>query len=231
MEIKILQLLEGAECAKGLTVVIDVFRAFSLACYIFEKNPAKYYAVSDIHTAYRMKKENPSIILVGERNERIPENFDFGNSPTHILHVNLEGKTIVHTTSAGTQGLLRAMHSDEILTGSFVNARAIANYILKQKPDVCSLVCMGYAATYPTDEDTFCAEYIKSIIEGQLYPLKEKIEIIKQTSGSRLFLPENQTHSPETDFYLCTDYNRFNFIIKAEKVDTDLVELRKMVLP
>ena len=30
MEINILQLLEGAKQAKGLTVIIDVFRAFSV---------------------------------------------------------------------------------------------------------------------------------------------------------------------------------------------------------
>ncbi|SCP99363.1 2-phosphosulfolactate phosphatase [Anaerobium acetethylicum] len=34
IKIEILQLLDGARQAKGLTVIIDVFRAFSLECYI-----------------------------------------------------------------------------------------------------------------------------------------------------------------------------------------------------
>ena len=34
MQIDILQLTEGAKRAKGTTVVIDVFRAFSTACYL-----------------------------------------------------------------------------------------------------------------------------------------------------------------------------------------------------
>jgi 2-phosphosulfolactate phosphatase len=32
MKVKILQLLEGAKDVRGLTVVIDVFRAFSTTC-------------------------------------------------------------------------------------------------------------------------------------------------------------------------------------------------------
>jgi len=38
MKIEILQLLKGAKEAKGLTVIIDVFRAFSVACYVMDKN-------------------------------------------------------------------------------------------------------------------------------------------------------------------------------------------------
>ena len=34
MEIRILELIEGAKKAEGLTVIIDVFRAFSLECYL-----------------------------------------------------------------------------------------------------------------------------------------------------------------------------------------------------
>ena len=35
MKIRILKTIEGAKEAEGLTVLIDVFRAFSLECYLF----------------------------------------------------------------------------------------------------------------------------------------------------------------------------------------------------
>lgn len=35
MNIKILHLVEGAKQSTGLTVVIDVFRAFSMEAYLF----------------------------------------------------------------------------------------------------------------------------------------------------------------------------------------------------
>ena len=42
MEIRILHLLEGARAARGLTVIIDVFRAFSLECYLYDMGVRKY---------------------------------------------------------------------------------------------------------------------------------------------------------------------------------------------
>lgn len=216
MEIRILQLLDGARQSEGLAVVIDVFRAFSLACYIADKGVNQYYVTADINIAYRLKEKYPDYILVGERNERIPPGFDFGNSPTHIVPMDLKGKTVVHTTSAGTQGLILAARSaQEVITGSFVNAQAIAQYIQQSRYPVVSLVCMGYAAQYPTDEDTLCARYIQSLLEKQPFSIEQEIEALKQTSGRRLFLPENQQHSPASDFDYCTALNRFPFVLKA----------------
>src|SRR5512138_2226008 len=100
MEIEILQLLEGAKQAKGLTVIIDVFRAFSTACYAFGNGIRRIYPVGDLDIAYQMKSEHPDYILVGERFEQKPEGFDFGNSPSQLLEASLEGKTMVHTTSS-----------------------------------------------------------------------------------------------------------------------------------
>jgi 2-phosphosulfolactate phosphatase len=215
MEVKILQLLDGALQAEGLTVVIDVFRAFSVSCYLVQNGAQTIFPVGDIEQAYQLKKQNPDFILIGERNERVPQGFDFGNCPTHLLNVDFTGKTIVHTTSSGTQGLVNAVNATERLTGSFVNAKSIVRYIRAQKPEKVSLVCMGYATLYPTEEDTFCAEWIKNELEGNVNNFEEMKRVIRNTSAQRLFLPENQSFSPSTDFDLCMDLGRFDFVLKA----------------
>lgn len=51
MKIDILQLLDGARSARGLTVVIDVFRAFSVECYALSGGAKTIYAVGDIDQA------------------------------------------------------------------------------------------------------------------------------------------------------------------------------------
>ena len=66
--------------------------------------------------------------------------FDYGNSPSSVLGQDLTGKRIIHTTSAGTQGITNAAHADEIITGSLVNAKAIAAYIKQKNPEEVSLV-------------------------------------------------------------------------------------------
>lgn len=228
MKINVLQLLEGARQAKGLTVIIDVFRAFSLACYLSDQGAESIIPVGDIQIAYQLKKQHPNYILIGERHERIPEGFEFGNSPSHILGKDFSNKTIIHTTSAGTQGLVNATGADEILTGSFVNAPAIVRYIKKTNPETVSLVCMGYSTLYPTEEDTFCAEYIKSVLLNLSFDMGAKREIIRFTSGRRLFEPQNQEHSPESDFFLCTDLGKFDFVLKAGKSDDGSLRLSRI---
>lgn len=220
MRINIYHLKEGAEKAVGLTVIIDVFRAFSLECYTFRNGAEKIMAVADLELAFAFKKENPEFILLGERNEMKVPGFDFGNSPSHILSTDFHGKTLVHTTSSGTLGIMSAGNASEIITGSFVNAGAIIQYIRDSRPDYVSLVCMGYASLYPVEEDTFCAEYIKNELEGKKNNFERMKEIIRNTSGKRFFEKNKQDFAPESDFELCLDLNRFDFIIKASREDS-----------
>ncbi|MDB4584185.1 2-phosphosulfolactate phosphatase [Draconibacterium sp.] len=217
MEIRILQLLDGAKSASGLTVIIDVFRAFSTACYAFNLKAEKIIPIGNIDDAYKLKTEHPDFILVGERNEQKPEGFDYGNSPSQLLAGDLSGKTIVHTTSSGTQGIANALKADEIITGSFVNSGAIVRYIQQRQPKTVSLVCMGYACQYPTDEDSLCAEYIKNELEEKPNDFQQMVETIKKGDGARFFDPEKQSWSPQKDFELCLDLNRFDFILKVER--------------
>ena len=147
----------------------------------------RFFPVGNIDTAYQLKKENPDCILVGERNEQKPEGFDFGNSPSQLLRGTLTGKMMVHTTSSGTQGIVNATRAEEIITGSFVNAGAIIQYIKKQNPTKLSLVCMGYACQYPTDEDTFLAEYIQAKLEGQPVDFQLMVEKLRTGAGARFF--------------------------------------------
>ena len=77
MKIQILQLLEGAKKATGLTVIIDVFRAFSVEASLMACGVEKIIPVADIDLAYAYKKNDPSVILAGERLVKA----SFSNSP------------------------------------------------------------------------------------------------------------------------------------------------------
>jgi len=217
MEIEILQLTEGAKKAKGLTVVIDVFRAFSTACYVFAAGAEKIIPIEHVEEAFELKKVMSDVVMLGERFERKVPGFDFGNSPTHVMNQNFKGKTIVMTTSSGTKGIANASLSDEIITGSFVNADAIVRYILKKDPQIISLVCMGYEGRYPTQEDTFLAEYVRDKLLGLEPDFDKMKEMLTIGDGARLLDPANHEWSPSTDFELCLDPNRFNFVLKIEK--------------
>lgn len=228
MKIQILHLVEGARQAEGIAVIIDVFRAFSTACYVMNNGAEKIIPVSVTSEAFRLKKKHPEFILIGEEMEQKIPGFDFGNSPAHILNFDFAGKTVVQRTSSGTQGIVNAFAADEIITGSFVNAGAIIRYILQKKPEVLSLVCMGYAALRPIEEDNLCAEYIAAILNGMPVNFQAMVSTIKNTSARRFYDPANADFSPPEDVDLCLDLNRFNFILRAIKQSTESVYLKKI---
>ncbi len=215
MKIEILQLVEGAKQARGLTVIIDVFRAFTTESYIMNRLPDKLIPVGDVQTAWDYKAAHPNAILCGERGGAIIDGFDYGNSPSAVESVDFTGKTVVHTTSAGTQGIVNATGADEILGGCLLSAKAIACYIKKKNPAHVSLVCMGLGGVTPTDEDTLCALYIKSLLEDRpLADIAERIEALKRTDGAKFFDPEQQNVFPQRDFELSTLVDICPFVLR-----------------
>ncbi len=217
MQIEILQLISGAKNARGLTVVIDVFRAFSTACYIMAAGAERIITVEHVEDALHFKGIMDGAVLLGERNERKVPGFDFGNSPTHLLDHDFSGKTVIMTTSSGTRGIINARSADEIITGSFVNAGAVISYIRGKNPSVLSLVCMGYEGHTPTQEDTFFAEYVRDSLLGKKVEFEKMKEILRTGDGARLLNPANHEWSPATDFDLCLYLDRFNFVLSVEK--------------
>lgn len=228
MNIKILQLIEGARQATGLAVIIDVFRAFTVEAYLVNNNVNKLITVGDMQIAYKYKEKNKDCILIGERHGIMLEGFDYGNSPSQIEKINFSGKTVIHTTSSGTQGIANAKNAKEILTGSLVNAKAIAEYIKMKNLEDVSLVCMGNGGKTEAREDTLCAEYIKSLLEGKNPSLDNEIENLKNIAGKRFFDPKLQKIFPERDFYLSTELNKFNFVLKVEKDDNGMNYIKKI---
>src|SRR5665648_413567 len=168
MDISVKEFIKGAREAEGLTVIIDVFRAFSVACYAFDNGIKRLIAVASPEEARDLKDRLlAETVLTGERNERKPEGFDFGNSPTEMLTADLAGKTMIHTTTAGTNGIMEARGAREILCAGLVNAAAIVKYITLARPATVTLVAMGYRATETAEEDLICLLYTSDAADAE----------------------------------------------------------------
>jgi 2-phosphosulfolactate phosphatase len=214
MQIEVMDFVEGARKARGVAVVIDVFRAFSVACYAYARGAKRIIPVAEIDRALTLKREHPEYLAIGERGGKRVEGFDFGNSPTEISQVDVRGKTLVHTTSAGTQGLTNADQADVVLTGSLVNAAAICTYIESLKPERVSIVRMGLAAKERCDEDDLCAELLRGRLSGEGYDVSGVRERLRKAPAAKKFFDPEATWAPEGDFDLCTDIDRFGFVLR-----------------
>jgi 2-phosphosulfolactate phosphatase len=226
MHIEILDLIEGAKQARGLTVIIDVFRAFSTACYVVRNGAREIIPLGDVDLAYQLKEQNPNFVLMGERKGKKLPGFDYGNSPTEIQTIDFSGKTVIQTTSAGTQGFANAKDADELISGSFVNAGAIVSYIKKKSNEKVSLVCMGTWAVKPNDEDSLCAEYIADRLNHQEVDKKEIYRRLRNSKTARIFFDPAVNWAPETDFDFCLNIGLCDFVLKAEKIENELLALK-----
>lgn len=228
--VNILHLIEGAKQAKGLTVIIDVFRAFSLECYLYDMDVEQIRPVGTIEEAFTLRHRIQNSILIGERHGKKCDGFDYGNSPSAILKNDMAGKTVIHTTSAGTQGIVNATYASEIITGSLVNAKAVAEYIIARQPHTVSLVCMGNGGVRPAPEDELCAEYIKSLLEDREFlDFEQRVSNLKNSGGKHFFDMARQDIFPKADFYMCVKHNKFPFVIKIEKDEIGFVARRENV--
>ena len=209
--------VKGAQKAKGIAVIIDVFRAFSVACYCVDRGAEKMMPVASIEEALAFQERDNSLLCIGEREGKKLPGFDFGNSPTEIISANLQGRAIVQTTHAGTLGLLNAVHADEVLTGAFVNAKATVEYIKSRQPKQVTLVRMGWQAETRSDEDDLCADYMEHLLLDKPFDTKSIYTQLKNSPCASRFFDPAIPWNPISDFKLCLDIDRFQFALKLER--------------
>ncbi len=216
--VRTLSLIEGAKQARGLCVIIDVFRAFSMECCLYDLGAALVRPVGSVEETLSLHARLPGSLLIGERGGARIEGFHFGNSPSAVSREAVAGRTILHTTSAGTQGVVNAAGAEEIITGSLVNAAAIAAYIAQRQPAEVSLVCMGKAGIAPAAEDELCAAYIESLLRGKpMGDIAHRAAQLKHGGGAHFFDPMQQHIYPEADFHFCIRNDVYPFVLRVEK--------------
>lgn len=210
MNINIINSVEQAHLARWIAVVIDVFRAFSTEAYIMN-NGAKYIIpVMSLEEAFELRNKNPNCVLVWERQWIKPEWFDYGNSPTELEHINLANKVVIHTTTNGTVWLINTKNAEIVITWSFVNAWAIIKYIRQSALETVSLI--STAPQNEENEDLILARYIQDVLLNKEIDCWQITEMIRKTSVFQYLF--NEIWVPKSDFDLCLDINKFDFVIQ-----------------
>lgn len=227
MQINFGYLLEGAKAARGMAVIIDVFRAFTCTPLMFSLGLKRSILVSQPDEALALKHRHQDYILVGEVGGLPIEGFDLGNSPSEILSQKLSfftGKTAVQRTSAGVQGALTALEvADEVLVASYNVARATAKYILSKQPAQVSLVAMGWNMKEKAPEDNWCARYIAHLLGKGEYSHDQAMREIVFNRTAQRFLAANETKFPPEDPVLCLQRNVYNYALIAQLEDNAVI--------
>jgi 2-phosphosulfolactate phosphatase len=221
MNISIEKSYESLEKFDGFVVVIDVFRAFSTACYVFEHGAKCIYPIVTLEEAFALKKLHPEYVLIGERDGEKVDGVDFGNSPAEMGHADFSHKQVIMTTSAGTKGLVAATKATkQVITASFVNIGAVSAYIKQQPIEQVRIICTDNR--WEDNEDAECAEALKCLLESKPIDTEAIHKRLLVHPSSQRFLQSDDVLY-RRDFDYCMAFNRFNFILLTTMVDHRIV--------
>jgi len=157
------QLLDLYEIKDSIVVIIDVFRATSTMATALYNGARKIIPVDSPELCIEMGKQTGGV-TAGERDGKIIPGLSYGNSPSEYPRSFIENKVLVITTTNGTKLLHMALKqgAKDIITGSFPNFSAVADYLVKQGAPVI-LGCSGWKNRFNIEDTLFAGAIIEQI--------------------------------------------------------------------
>jgi 2-phosphosulfolactate phosphatase len=159
-------LLHLYDLNNAVVVIIDVFRATSTIASALHNGAKCIIPVDTVPKAIALSK-NVNGIAAGERDGKIADGLEHGNSPLEYSRDFIEGQTLVLTTTNGTRLLQMALdnNADTIITGSFPNLGAVCKFLVDQNKNVV-LGCAGWKDRYNLEDTLFAGAVIHHIKEN-----------------------------------------------------------------
>ena len=156
--------------SNAIVVVIDIFRATSSICYGLDNGAEAIIPVASVEEC--KSYESKGYLLAAERDGKVVDGFDFGNSPFAYAEDKVKGKTIVLTTTNGTHAIDESKKDAyQVIIGSFLNLTAVCDYLKLQDKDVF-LLCAGWKNKFNL-EDTLFAGAIVYQLKDESYFLDD----------------------------------------------------------
>jgi 2-phosphosulfolactate phosphatase len=165
--------LASAEVQGRSVFVIDILRATTTLCAALHHGAKAIIPVASPEEALRLAQTigSADVLLAGERNcARIP-GFHLGNSPLEMTEVAVRGKTLVVTTTNGTQALLAGQGAAAVYLASASNLTVAAEKV-RESMDGGSgvlVLCAGRGGAFSLD-DAYCAGRLVAAALGGTKP-------------------------------------------------------------
>lgn len=145
-----------------ITVIIDVFRATSTIAAALDNGAKCVIPVSAVDECIRIGQETNDSITAGERDGKVAEGLQHGNSPLEYAPNFIRGKTLVLTTTNGTRLLHMVQGADTIITGAFLNLSAICNFLIAQDKPVL-LGCAAWKDRFNLEDTLFAGAVVNRV--------------------------------------------------------------------
>lgn len=225
MVVNVVECLNGAQRARGVAVLVDVFQAYTVACHALSKG-ARVLAADSVERARAVCRETDGF-FIGEQAAAVPDGADCANYPSAVLEADIAGKTVVLATDAGTPALFECEGAEELLVCGFVNAGAVTNYVRQTESEMVTMVAVGTGGDMRAQEDMMCAMYVKNEIEDYPNSIETLKTFLAGVDSAEKFFDETRTDAPEEDYDLCMELDRFDFAVRATRQGDGVMVLEK----
>lgn len=192
-------LLHLYDVSNSIVVIIDVLRATSTIATALHNGASAVIPVDSVPDCIRIGNEL-NTITAGERDGRVAEGLQYGNSPFEYPADFIANKTLVLTTTNGTK-LLHMAHAKgakEIITGSFPNISVVCNHLRSKNMNVI-LACAAWKDRINLEDTLFAGGVINSIkenfiIECDSSQMAESLYLTAQPDLYEFMKERNATH-------------------------------------
>ena len=217
MEIIHLTGIDGARQARGMVVVIDVLRSFTVSAYALAGGARECLLVPTVAEARALEARIPGSLISAEEDALPVAGIPISNSPTQVTAAHLKDRVLIQRSSAGTTVMAATEPSVELYAASLVVARATVEACLSRSPQTLTLIA---SADHP--EDHACARYMEGLLRGDqpdidrlLHPLRESERYARALSG-------RWPGFPPSDLELSLAADRFDFAMPVTRHESYL---------
>jgi 2-phosphosulfolactate phosphatase len=152
-------------------VVIDVLRSSTTIAFALHNGAREIIPVASIESAVKISGSLFGEVTLrgGERNGKMIDGFNLGNSPKEYSYSTVNGKSIIFCTTNGSVAMHKSRYARNLAIGSFVNVSAVVEFIKEVNNDFL-IVCAGRAGAFSNFslEDAVCAGMmLQKLQEGE----------------------------------------------------------------
>src|SRR5215470_8874259 len=151
------------DVSNSIVVIIDVLRATSTIATALYNGAKSVIPVESVSRCIELGRQIDGV-TAGERDGKIAEGLENGNSPFEYPAEFIKGKTLVLTTTNGTRLLHMALEkgAKEIITASFPNLSAVCGYLIEMNRNVV-LGCAAWKDRVNMEDTLFAGAVISRI--------------------------------------------------------------------
>jgi 2-phosphosulfolactate phosphatase len=144
--------LEEMELKDKNLVVIDVLRASTTIATALQNGAKEIMPVGSVENAVKISGSlfGDVTLRAGERNAKMIEGFNLGNSPKEFTEDVVKGKSIIFYTTNGTVAIGKGKHAKNLVVAGFVNLSRVVDFLVALNEDMV-ILCAA-------KENTFCIE-------------------------------------------------------------------------